>query len=152
MRRVNRTKAAVAAEFLFRYMVARYRCVGGQFSAGRIRFTDDIKRGIQVFEGAIVIDPDARWPITVDHEHYSFFSAIVNSRSDALPEIDPTELAAWRDYVLNRGPVPKWRKPVVFDGSHVSQSAAVENCSVIASLLHAVRWLHRSRQRRAGSS
>ena len=104
MRRVNRTKAAGAAEFLFRYMVARYRCVGVQFSAGRIRLIDEITRGIQVFGGAIFIDPDARWPITVDHEHYSFFSAIVNSRSDALPE---TELAAWRDYVLNRGPVPK---------------------------------------------
>jgi len=152
MRRVNRTKAAAAAEFLFRYMVARYRCVGGQFSAGRIRLTDEIKRGIQVFEGAIVIDPGARLPITTDHEHYAFFSAIVNSRSEALPEIEPTELVAWRDYVLNGGPVPKWRKPVVFDAPHVSQRAAVENCSVIASLLHAVRWLHRSSRRRAGSS
>jgi hypothetical protein len=133
-------------------MVARYRCAGGQLSAGRIRLTDEIKRGIQVFEGAIVIDPDARLPITIDREHYSFFSAIVNGCNEALPEIEPRELAAWRDYVLNGGPVPKWRKPVVFDASHVSQRAAVENCSVIASLLHAVQWLHRSRRRRAGTS
>src|SRR5262245_48989120 len=121
----------------------------GQLSAGRIRRTDEIKRGIQVFEGAIVIDPDARLPITIDREHYSFFSAIVNGCSEALPEIEPTELAAWRDYVLNGGPVTKWRKPVVFDGSHVSQHAAGRDCSVIASLLQGVRWLHRSRQLRA---
>ena len=52
MVRVNKEKAAKTAEFLFRYMVARYRCVGGSLSSGRIRLASEIRGGLQVFEGA----------------------------------------------------------------------------------------------------
>ena len=92
MRKVSRTKAAAAAEVLFRYMVARYRCVGGPLSAGRVRLADEIRQGIQVFEGTIVIDADAPLPITGDREHHSFFRAIVKGFSQAVPEIEPAEL------------------------------------------------------------
>lgn len=132
MHRISRTKAAAAAEVLFRYMVARYRCVGGPLSTGRVRLADEIRQGIQVFEGAIIIDADAQPPITTDREHYPFFSAIMNGRSEAVPEIEASELAAWRDYVLNGGPVPKWRKPIPVDRSPVSHRSPVEKRSIIA--------------------
>jgi hypothetical protein len=137
MHKISRTKAAAAAEILFRYTVARYRCVGGQLSAGRIRLADEIRHGIQVFEGAIVIDADAPLPITVDREHYSFFSAIVNGFIEAVPEIEPTELAEWRKYVLYDAPVPKWRKPIAIDCSPLSHRSSVEKSSIIA---YVRRW------------
>jgi hypothetical protein len=90
MHRISRCKAAAAAEVLFRYMVARYRCVGGPISAGRIRLADEIRRGIEVFEGAIIIDANAGLPITMDREHCSFFSAIVNGSSEMVPEASGT--------------------------------------------------------------
>jgi DNA-binding response OmpR family regulator len=51
--RVKKEKAAITAEFLFRYMVARYRCVGGSVSSGRIGLASEIRGGLQIFEGAI---------------------------------------------------------------------------------------------------
>jgi len=140
MRRVSRGKAAAAADILFRYMVARYRCVGGQLAAGRIRLADEIRQGIEVFEGAIVIDADARLPIAMDREHYPFFNAIMNGCSEAVPEIEPAELAAWRNYVLNSGPVPKWREPNPTGRSPVSHRSLVEKSSIIA---YVKRWLPR---------
>ena len=140
MHRIRRGNAAAAADILFRYMVARYRCVGGQLSAGRIRLADEIRQGVQVFEGAIVIDADARLPITMDREHYPFFSAILNGCSEAVPEIEAAELAAWRNYVLNSGPVPKWREPIPTSRSPVSHRSLVEKSSIIA---YVKRWLPR---------
>jgi hypothetical protein len=140
MHRVSRSKAAAAADFLFRYTVARYRCVGGQLSAGRIRLADEIWQGIEVFEGAIIIDADARLPIAMDREHYPFFDAIMNGCSEAVPEIEPAELAAWRNYVLNSGPVPKWREPIPTGRSPVSHRSLVEKSSIIA---YVKRWLPR---------
>jgi hypothetical protein len=140
MHKVSRTKAAAAAEVLFRYMVARYRCVGGQLSAGRIRLADEIQQGIQVFEGAIIIDADARLPVTMDREHYQFFSAIMNGCSEAVPEIEPGEMGAWRIYVLNGGPVPKWRESIPIDRSPVAHRSSIEKGSIIA---YVKRWLPR---------
>ena len=130
MRKVSRTKAAAAAEVLFRYMVARYRCVGGPLSAGRVRLADEIRQGIQVFEGAIVIDADAPLHITGDREHHSFFRAIVNGFSQAVPEIEPAELVLWRNYVMNGGPIPRRREPMSIGGSLVTVCEAVGKLSV----------------------
>ena len=117
MRNANKAKAAATGEFLFRYMVARYRCVGGSLSLGRIRLTAEIKRGIQVFEGAIVVDPEACPAIINDREYHGFFVAIIGGCDGKLPEIAPAELAEWRDYVFNRGPQPIRREPVAAGSS-----------------------------------
>src|SRR5438105_15496521 len=100
MRNANRAKAAATGEFLFRYMVARYRCVGGSLSSGRIRLVAEIKRGIQVFEGAIIVSADARPPVINDREHHAFFAAIISGYDGGLPEIAPAEFAEWRNYVF----------------------------------------------------
>ena len=113
MVRVNEKKAAETAEFLFRYIVARYRCIGGSLSSGRIRLASNIRGGLQVFEGAIIIDADVHPPIINDHEHHDFFIAVFKGGNGAIPGIEPQELAEWRNYVLHGGCVPKWRQPVV---------------------------------------
>src|SRR6266576_2367369 len=118
MVRVNKEKAAKTAEFLFRYMVARYRCVGGSLSSGRIRLASEIRGGLQVFEGAIIVDADVQPPIINDHEYQDFLIAILKGGS-AIPEIEPEELAEWRNYVLHSGAVPKWRQSAVTRGSTV---------------------------------
>ena len=111
-RKVGKAKATKAvADFLFRYMVARYRCVGGAPPSSRIQLTADAKQGIRLFQGNIAADATAWPPVTNDREHEAFFVAIISADDSAIPEIEPAELAAWRNYVLNSGPVPKWRDP-----------------------------------------
>ena len=127
MGRVNRERAANTAEFLFRYMVARYRCVGGSLSSGRTRLASEIREGLQVFEGAIIVDADVSPPITNDREYQDFFIAIVKNGSGVLPELEPGELAEWRRYVLHGGPVPKWRQPAVTHRSTAPQNRKREN-------------------------
>jgi hypothetical protein len=85
------------------------RYVGGSFSSGRIRLASEIRGGLQVFEGAIIVDADVEPPIINDHEHQDFFIAILKGGS-AIPKIEPEELAEWRNYVLHRGAVPQWRQ------------------------------------------
>ena len=126
MGRVNKEKAAKTAAFLFRYMVARYRCVGGSVSSGRIRLASEIKGGLQVFEGAIIVDADVQPPIINDHAHQDFFIAILKGGS-AVAEIEPEELAEWRNYVLHGGPVPKWRQAAGTRGSTVPPDGKREN-------------------------
>ena len=92
MGRVNKEKAAKTAAFLFRYIVARYRCVGGSVSSGRIRLASEIKGGLQVFEGAIIVDADVQPPIINDHEQQDFFMAIFKD-GGAVPEIEPGEIS-----------------------------------------------------------
>jgi len=87
MSKGNRAKAAETGEFLFRYMVARYRCIGGSLSSGRIRLVAEIKRGIQVFEGAIIVDAEARPPLINDREHYVFFAAMIGRYDGGLPDM-----------------------------------------------------------------
>ena len=126
MVRVNKEKAAKTAEFLFRYMVARYRCVGGSLSSGRIRLASEIRGGLQVFEGAIIVDADVQPPIINDHEYQHFLIAILKGGS-AIPEIEPEELAEWRNYVFHGGAVPKWRQSAVTRGSTVPTDGKREN-------------------------
>ena len=139
----SREKAAKAGELLFRYLVARYRCVGGSLSAGRIRLAAEISDGIQVFEGAIVIDPDAEPPIVNDREHQAFFVGIINGDDAAIPAIEPTELANWRQYVLSGGPVPRWRQPAAIGGAPTSKQTASDKSSILDRLPLALHWLRR---------
>jgi hypothetical protein len=92
-------------------MVARYRCVEGALPSSWIQLTADVKQGVYLFEGDIA-DAAAWPPVTNDREHHAFFVAIISADDSAIPEIEPAELAAWRNYVLNSGRVPKWRDPV----------------------------------------
>src|SRR2546421_1399238 len=126
MVRVNKKKAAKRADFLFRYMVAGYRCVGGSLSSGRIRLASKIRGGLQFFGGAIIVDADVQPPITNDHEYQDFLIAILKGGS-AIPEIEPEELAEWRNYVLHSGAVPKWRQPAATGGSTVPPDGKREN-------------------------
>jgi hypothetical protein len=126
MGRVKKEKAAITAEFLFRYMVARYRCVGGSVSSGRIRLASEIRGGLQVFEGAIIVDADVQPPIINDHEHQDFFIAIFKGGS-AIPKIEPEEFAGWRNYVLHGGPVPQWRQPAGTRDSTLAPDGKREN-------------------------
>jgi hypothetical protein len=142
MSRVSRAVSARAGEFLFRYMVARYRCVGGSLSAGRIRLAAEIRQGIQVFEDAILLNPGAQLPIRNDCEHHAFFRAILQGDNDALPAIEPAELAEWRDYVLGGGIVPKWREPVALACSPASAKRLVKH-SVLDRIPEVIAWLRR---------
>jgi len=126
MGRVKKEKAAITAEFLFRYMVARYRCVGGSVSSGRIRLASEIRGGLQVFEGAIIVDADVHPPIINDHEHQDFFIAILKGGS-AIPKIEPEELAEWRNYVLHGGGVPQWRQAAATPSSTLAPDGKREN-------------------------
>jgi len=142
MARVGKAKAAQVGDFLFRYTLARYRCVGGPLSSGRIRLAAEIRQGVHVFEGAIVIDADARPPVTTDREHHSFFVAIMNGDDGAIPEIEPAELAEWRDYVLNKGPLPKRREPVTV-GSAVPADGMARKGLIFGWISGLTNWLPR---------
>lgn len=125
MGKVGKAKAAKAvADFLFRYMLARYRCVGGALPSSRIRLAAEVKQGVHMFEVDIVTDATAWPPVTNDREHHAFFVAIINADDTAIPEIEPAELAAWRNYVLNTGPVPKWRQPVTMGAATRTETPA----------------------------
>ena len=53
----------------------------------------------------IDIEPDANPPIVRDSQHPAFFAAIIKQDDTAMPR--QVDLAAWRDYVLHNGPLPK---------------------------------------------
>src|SRR5947207_757713 len=54
--KVRKAKAVKAvADFLFRYMVARYRCVGGALPSSRIQLTAEGKRGAHLHGGDVVV-------------------------------------------------------------------------------------------------
>ena len=56
MGKVRKTKAVKAvADFLFRYMVARYRCVGGPLPSSRLQLAADVKQGVHLFERDMAI-------------------------------------------------------------------------------------------------
>ena len=99
---VDRTKAARAGAFLYRYMWARRRCVGGAAPAGRL--TSVIQWGRREYDG-IDVEPNADPPIVRDRRHPAFFAAIIEQDDTALPKV--SEMAAWRSYVLDNGPLPR---------------------------------------------
>ena len=109
MDKVDAEKAAKIGDFLFRYMQARHR------------FKDRLERPLPSHELAaliclgkqefdeIYIEPDANPPIVLDGKADDVFEAIIKKRFRAIPFWDPGLVAAWRNYVLSDGPMP--RKP-----------------------------------------
>ena len=143
MARVSKIDAARVSDFLFRYTVARYRCVGGPVSSGRIRLAAEIRQGVEVFEGAILIDPDVLPPIVSDREYPSFFTAIINGEDRALPDIGPLELAQWRGYVFKQSAQPKRREPVAVSSSAPSDSERRGKYLIFQWVSELASWLFR---------
>ncbi len=83
-------------------MWARRRCVGATAPGNRL--AQLIEWGTREFDG-IDIEPDANPPIVRDSQHPVFFAAIIKQDDTAMP--GQVDLAAWRDYVLHNGPLPK---------------------------------------------
>src|SRR6266404_7454232 len=84
-----------AAEFLFRYMMARYLCKEGTLSPGAPDYlARQISHGRRVFDDILIFtDPGPR--IINDAKAADFFVAIINGYDGAMPEMDPAELAEW---------------------------------------------------------
>jgi hypothetical protein len=108
--KVNPDKAATVGAFLWRYKMALYRCMGeaapSSASAGLAR---EIEDGIHVFEGHITVDASLWPPITNDTKHRDVFAAIILLDDLAMPEL--LNLARWRKFVHNNGPMPKRPEP-----------------------------------------
>ena len=95
-----------AAEFLFRYMMARYLCKEGTLSPGAPDYlAREISHGRRVFD-EILIGVNAGTRVINDDKAADFFLAIINRADGAMPEMDPAELAEWRKYVWEDAPLP----------------------------------------------
>jgi hypothetical protein len=99
-------KTRCAAEFLFRYMMARYLCKEGALSPGAPDYlAREISHGRRVFDEILILT-DAAPPIINDDKAADFFIAIINRNDDAMADMDPAELDAWRQYVCEDAPLP----------------------------------------------
>jgi hypothetical protein len=100
-------RAASAAAFLYRYLLARARYRGVDPAVQRLSQADLvclIDRERREFD-EIVVNPEADPPITRDGKHHDFFDAIVNKRG-RVPDMTARELAAYRSYVWNGDALP----------------------------------------------
>jgi hypothetical protein len=107
MAKVDAEKAAKVGDFLFRYMHARHwfkerleRPLPSNELATRIGL------GKQEFD-EIYVEPDANPPVVLDGKAGDVFDAIINKKYRAIPFYDPQLVAAWRNYVVNDGPMPQ---------------------------------------------
>ena len=91
------TKAAKTADFLYRYMWARHRCVGAPAPSAVIWLAYLIEWGKKKFD-SIYVEPDGSPPIIWDNQHPAFLSAMFKMDYDDMPR--PADLAARRTYVL----------------------------------------------------
>jgi hypothetical protein len=64
--------------------------------------------GKQEFD-EIYVEPEANPPIVLDGKAGDVFDAIINKKYRAIPFWDAQLVAAWRNHVVNDGPMP--RKP-----------------------------------------
>jgi hypothetical protein len=105
-------RAASAAAFLYRYLLARawYRSVDP--AVQRLSEADlacHIGRKRREFDETVV-NPETDPPITNDAKHHDFFDAIVNKRG-TVPDMTARELAAYRSYVRNGDAPPLSKLP-----------------------------------------
>ncbi len=91
------TKAAKTADFLYRYMWARHRCVGAPAPSAVIWLAYLIEWGKKKFDN-VYVEPDESPSIVWDNQHPAFLSAMFKMDYDDMPR--PTDLAARRTYVL----------------------------------------------------
>jgi hypothetical protein len=109
MSKVDQQRAEKIGDFLFRYMQARHRfkeLVERPLPSSDLATL--IGLGKQEFD-EIYIEPDANPPVVLDGKADDVFDAIINKKYRAIPFFDPQLVAAWRNYVLSDGPMP--RKP-----------------------------------------
>jgi hypothetical protein len=119
MGNVDKERAAKVGDFLFRYMQARHRFKDRlERPLPAHELATLIERGKQEFD-EIYVEPDANPPIVLDGKADDVFDAIIKKRYHAIPFWDPTLMAAWRNYVLSDGPMP--RKPGPRRAGHVRQ-------------------------------
>jgi len=119
MGNVDKERAAKVGDFLFRYMQARHRFKDRlERPLPAHELATLIKRGKQEFD-EIYVEPDANPPIVLDGKADDVFDAIIKKRYHAIPFWDPALMAAWRNYVLSDGPMP--RKPGPRRAGHVRQ-------------------------------
>jgi hypothetical protein len=108
MARVEKEKAAEIGAFLSRYMSARCRCVGATAQRGAIGLAYLVQHGVRRFD-EIHVEPEINPPIVQDGKHEAFFRAIIMRDDDAMPGLP--DLAGWRNYVHNSGPIPQRPEP-----------------------------------------
>jgi hypothetical protein len=109
MGKVDKDRVEKVGDFLFRYMRARHRFkekVEGPLP--RSQLATLIGLGKQEFD-EIYVEPDANPPILLDGKAGDVFDAIINKKYRAIPFWDAQLVAAWRNHVVNDGPMP--RKP-----------------------------------------
>ena len=107
MGKVDKDKAAKVGDFLFRYMRARHRfkeMLERPLPSNELATL--IGLGKQEFD-EIYVEPDANPPVVLDGKAGDVFDAIINKKYRAIPFFDPALVAAWRNYVVNDGPMPK---------------------------------------------
>jgi hypothetical protein len=97
--------------FIVRYLIARARFRRGRGSPSLTDLEHELAHGYELLAGGILVHPDATPPIIADDQDPDFFRVLIESDDGGLPGTDPLELAAWRGYVLNDGPVPPQPDP-----------------------------------------
>jgi hypothetical protein len=65
----------------------------------------EISHGRRVFDEVLILT-DASPRIINDAKAAEFFVAIINQDDGAIPDMDPAELDAWRQYVWDDAPLP----------------------------------------------
>ena len=107
MGNVDKNKAEKVGDFLFRYMQARHRFKDKlERPLPSHELATLIQRGKQEFD-EIYVEPDANPPIVLDGKADDVFDAIINKKYRAILVFDPQLVAAWRNYVVNDGPMPR---------------------------------------------
>jgi hypothetical protein len=107
MGNVDKDRAEQVGDLLFRYMRARRRFkekVEGPLP--RSQLATLVALGKQEFD-EIYVEPEANPPIVLDGKAGDVFDALINKKYSAIPFFDPQLVAAWRNHVVNDGPMPK---------------------------------------------
>jgi hypothetical protein len=132
MDKVGKNRAETVGDFLFRYMRARHRFkekVEGPLP--RSQLATLIGLGKQEFD-EIYIEPEATPAIVLDGKAGDVFDAIINKQYRAIPFFDPQLVAAWRNHVVNDGPMPKKpgprRAPATYEGIELPRKLAAVRC------------------------
>jgi hypothetical protein len=107
MGKVGKDRAEKVGDFLFRYMRARHRFKEkAEGPLPRSELAMLIGLGKQEFD-EIYVEPEANPPIVLDGKAGDVFDAMINKQYRAIPFFDPQLVAAWRNHVVNDGPMPK---------------------------------------------
>ncbi len=110
------SKTKIAADLVLRYLTARALFRGTPWEPPS-NLEYQIGRGVRALTGGVIVNEIALRPtpaIIDDRKDLDFWAAIIGG-DDSVIKMDPEELAEWRNYVLNNGPISKRREPVTMD-------------------------------------